>query len=91
MAGIEPDRDILDYPAESVIEREALEGIYKPGSALRCMSPEEIEALRGRFVSQEFDVQTLLCPFEYSKEAEVMIEDPESGAVKKIDCYERIR
>lgn len=91
MAGIEPDRDILDYPAESVIEREALEGIYKPGSALRCTSPEEIEALRGRFVSQEFDVQTLLCPFEYSKEAEVMIEDPESGAVKKIDCYERIR
>lgn len=89
--GITPERDILDYPTESIIVREVAEGAYKPGNTLRYTLPEEIEAWRGRLVSQEFDVQALLSPFVYSKEAEVLIADPESGAMKEIDCYERVR
>lgn len=80
--GIDPEKDLFDYPVRSVYADRT-----DTSAARRFTEADEIEAWRGRLICRDFDVQTLLCPFKYDEEADVMIEEPGSGAMVEIGCY----
>ena len=52
---------------------------------------EELSQWRGRLLWEELDVQPLLYPLDYRSRIEAEAVEPESGAVVKVKCCEKMK
>ncbi len=92
--------DLLDYPVRSLKvtetyadkkeEEQVTDGLVTGSMRVEHYeTKEELEEWRGRLLWAELDVQPLLCPLNYRGGIEAEVEEPESGAVVKVECCER--
>lgn len=93
-------RDLFDYPVRSLKVMESY--AYKKGEeqvtdgyvtgSMRVEhyeTEEELRKWRGRLIWAELDVQPLLYPLNYRGGIEAEAEEPESGAMVKVECCEK--
>lgn len=84
--------DLSDYPVRSLRVMNMNNGTEDMAGGILAEhyeTEEELAEWKGRLVWEELDVQPLLYPLNTGKEIEVEVEEPESGALVKIKCYEK--
>ena len=93
--------ELLDYPVRSIKVTENVsgrkgKGYVKDGHAggmkvEHYETKEELSQWRGRLIWEELDVQPLLYPLGYRSRIEAEAVEPESGAVVKVKCCEKMK
>ncbi len=93
--------ELLDYPVRSIKVTENVsgrkgKGYVKDGHAggmkvEHYETKEELSQWRGRLLWEELDVQPLLYPLDYRSRIEAEAVEPESGAVVKVKCCEKMK
>lgn len=90
--GIETGKDLLDYPVRSLDVRSVRPaGKNRVGGAVmkHYETEEELAGWKDRLVWEELDWQPLLYPLRYEEEIEIEAEDPASGALTEVRCYQK--
>ncbi len=87
--GIQAGKRLADYPVVSIDIMEstpALQGTVGGVTRHYYEKAEELVIWKGRLVPQEFDLQPLLSPMDYTVSAKANIEEPESESIVVVDC-----
>lgn len=87
--GIQAGKRLADYPVVSIDIMEstpALQGTVGGVTRHYYEKAEELVTWKGRLVPQEFDLQPLLSPMDYTVSAKANIEEPESESIVAVDC-----
>lgn len=90
--GTETGKDLLDYPVRSLDVRSVRPaGENRVGGAVmkHYETEGELTGWKDRLVWEELDWQPLLYPLRYEEEIEIEAEDPASGALTEVRCYQK--